>query len=327
MPPRIKFHNEPKLSEHEIDAKFNKRRTDLVSHVNNFIATHTRFMDQEVGVTFAHKGISSLISIIETAEEKLVLKIPLSISQVGGEAQFLKVWEQSGVRVPHVLETGMISEHPYLLMEYIDAPLLKDAYDKVEKLTREVYTELGKILYTMHKPNATGYGRYIDGSPEFLSFKDWLESEDIKMRIGYVKEHKLLGEEHGSVSLALQILTEHIKRENKSSYCHDDFGTNNTFATDTFTIFDPSPRFNNGYIDLGRTIMKTVAYDEYTNNEAGAQLVKGYFNGREFNEKALHAAVLLSAYIKFPYWHKRNNLKGIQNTQKYLARNKHKLKI
>lgn len=327
MQPRIKFHNEPKLSEHEVDANFNERRVNLVSHIRNFVAEHSRFKGQDVGVTFIHKGISSLVCIIETLKEKLVLKIPLSISHVGGEAQFLKVWEQSGVCVPHIIETGMMCEHSYILMAYVDAPLLKDIYDKVEMLTREVYAELGKILYIMHKPNAVGYGRYMDGSPEFLSFKDWLESEDIKNRIEYVKEHKLLGEEHGSSSLVFKILIEHVNRENKSSYCHDDFGTNNTFATEPLTIFDPSPRFNNGYIDLGRTIMKTVAYDEYANNEAGAQLVKGYFEGREFNEKALHAAVLLSAYMKFPYWHKRNNLNGIKNTQEYLARNKHKLNM
>src|SRR3989344_7939285 len=120
----IIFKNEPKLSEHEVDSKFNERRITLIPFVKDFISNHDLFKDKGVSVTFAQKGISSLVCIIESLNEKLVLKIHLSVSHSLGEGQFLKVWEQAGVKVPHVIEDGMLNGHAYTLMQYIDAPML-----------------------------------------------------------------------------------------------------------------------------------------------------------------------------------------------------------
>ncbi|MES3031916.1 MAG: aminoglycoside phosphotransferase family protein [Patescibacteria group bacterium] len=323
-PSKINFRNEPKLSEHEVDRKFNERRINLVSHVKDFISNHPRFKDKEIKVSFAHKGVSSLISIIETPDEKLVLKIPLSISHAIGEAQFLKVWGNAGVKVPHVIEDGMINGHEYTLMEYIDAKPLNETYGKGETIRREVYVELGKILRKMHAPETEGYGRVVDGKPQYSQFGEWLSGNDVQKQIKYVKENKLLGDEHGSLALALEILTEHVKKNKKSSYCHDDFGRANIFATNPLTVFDPRPRFNNGYIDLGRSMFITIASDGGMSG-ASEQLIKGYFGGEPFNEKALHASILLCAYMKFPYAHKVKSFERIKNAQEYLTRTKHLL--
>jgi len=71
----IIFKNEPKLSEHEVDNKFNERRINLIPHVNDLISSHDLFKDKEVSVTFAQKGISSLVCIIESSNEKVIRKI------------------------------------------------------------------------------------------------------------------------------------------------------------------------------------------------------------------------------------------------------------
>src|SRR3989338_1678578 len=258
---KIVILNEPKLSEHEVDQKFNTRRINLIPHVKDFISTHERFENKEIKVTFAEKGVSSLISMIENTNEKLILKIHLSLSHSLGEAQFLKIWEKAGVKVPHVFEDGVINGHAYTLMEYIDAKILKDVYRKGEMIRKEMYVELGKILRVMHEPEAQGYGRIIDGKAQFATFEEWLQGEDVQKQVKYVQENKLLGDEHGSLSLAFEILKEHVSKENKSSYCHDDFGTANIFATNPLTVFDPNPRFNNGYIDLGRSMIIAIAND------------------------------------------------------------------
>ena len=36
---KIIFLNQPKLSEHEVEAQFNERRLDLLPHVENFISS------------------------------------------------------------------------------------------------------------------------------------------------------------------------------------------------------------------------------------------------------------------------------------------------
>lgn len=318
---KIIFTNEPKLSEHEVQSKFNERRISLVPLVRDFISTHDRFKNKEVNVTFAYKGVSSLISIIEVDGEKVVLKIPLSVGYSRGEAQFLKAWEQAGVKVPHVIEEGMLGEHSYALMEYVDAPILGETYDDTERIEKGIYFEMGNTLRLMHEPKAEGYGRVVDGKGEYAEFKELLLGEDIQKKVAYVEEHKLLGDEHGSLSLAFEILIEHVKRENKSSYCHDDFGTSNIFATHPITVFDPNPRFNNRYLDLGRTILLGIAHDGIFPE----QLVEGYFQGEPCDKRVLHAAILFNSCMKFYYWNKVKKYKGIKKVQEYLIQNKYVL--
>jgi len=316
---KITFLNELKLSEHEVDQKFNARRINLIPYVKDFISNHPKFKDKEINVTFAEKGVSSLISIIETSGEKTILKVHLSLAHSLGEAQFLKVWEEAGVKVPHVIEDGMINGHAYTLMEYVDAKILKDVYRKGEMIRKEMYVELGKILRVMHKPEAQGYGRIVDGKAQFTTFEEWLQGEDVQKQVKYVQENKLLGDEHGSISLAFEILKEYVNREKKISYCHDDFGTANIFATNPLTVFDPNPRFNSGYIDLGRSMIIAIANDN-GKAEIGEQFIKGYFDGKPFNRKVLQAAMLLNIYMKFPYQHKTKSFDRMKNLREYLSR-------
>ncbi|HET9641620.1 MAG TPA: aminoglycoside phosphotransferase family protein [Candidatus Paceibacterota bacterium] len=315
MSSRISFQNEPKLSEHEVDKTFNEKRVALAGQLESFLVSHSRFQDKEVSVTFAHKGVSSLIAIIETLDEKLVLKIPLSRTYVAGEAQFLRVWEQAGVKVPHVIEDGVLDDHPFVLMEYIDAPTLTNAYTQEEMTAKGIYTEMGRTLRLMHTPEAEGYGRVVGGKAEFTKFSDWLYSPDIEERIAYVKEHNLLDEEQTSIQKAFEILQEHISENPKSSYCHDDFGAANIFATTPITVFDPNPRFHNGYLDLGRSMVSRLSH-----GVSPAPLIEGYFEGAPYNQRALHAAVMLNTYMKFPYWHKVKRTEQIQRMQEYFGK-------
>ena len=317
MESNIVFKNKPKLSEHEADNKFNERRIALIPQVEEFISSNKRFKGKETIVSFAHEGVSSLICIIETQEEKLVLKIHLSILRSTDEGQFLSVWEQAGVSVPHVLEEGMLNEHAYVLMEYIDAPLLGEKSSREELIDKGLRYEMGTTLRKMHEPKGEGYGRLIDGKGKFSNFKDWLESEDMKNRFKYVEDNGVLGEEHGSLPLACKILLEYIG-DKKSSYCHFDYGSKNIFATNPITVFDPNPELNNGYIDLGRSVTVSIAHDGKFPN----QLVDGYFSNESYDNKVLQAAILVNSYYKFNYWHKTNKLKAIKNVQDYLIRTK-----
>lgn len=317
MESNIVFKNEPKLSENEADSKFNERRIALIPQVEQFISSNKRFKGKETSISFAHEGVSSLICIIETQDEKLVLKIHLSILRSTDEGQFLSVWEQAGVSVPHVLEEGMLNGHAYVLMDYIDAPLLGEKYSKEKLIDNGLRSEMGSTLRKMHEPKGEGYGHLIDGKGEFSSFKDWLASENMQNRFKYVKDNGVLGEEHGSLPLACKILLEYIG-DKKSSYCHFDFGSKNIFATNPITVFDPNPELNNGYLDLGRSVVIGLAHGGVFPN----QLVDGYFADESCNEKVLQAAILVNSYYKFNYWHKINKLKAIKNVQDYLLRTK-----
>ena len=316
----ITFLNEPKLSLHEVDQKFNERRISLVHDIKDYISTSTLFKDKQTSITFVEKGVSSLVSIIETDGKKMVLKIPLSLTNSFGEAQFLKVWEQAGVRVPHVIDEGFIGGAPYCLMEYIDAPTLNTIPNRDEASKEKMNFEMGQTLRKMHSPEASGYGRVIDNKAEYTQFKEWLMSEDRQKIINYVQENNLLSEEHGSISLAIEILLSYVGDNDKSSYCHDDYGGANIFATHPITVFDPNPRFNNGYIDLGRTLVLHIS-----NKVFPQQLLDGYFEDGSCDKKVLHASVLLNSYLKFSYWNKTKKVENMQNIREHLIKNKNLL--
>ena len=316
-PTNIIFKNKPKLSEHEADSKFNEKRVNLIPSVEDFISSHPMFKGKEISVTFSHKGVSSLVSIIETVDQKLVFKIRLGGANVD-EGKFLEVWEKAGVKVPHVFEEGILNEHAYSLMEYIDAPTLEEAFNKEELIEKGILYEMGSTLRTMHIPKTEGYGHLTDGKAKYTEFKDWLMSEYMQKKTEYVKENKLLNDEHGSLSDAREILINYINNK-KSSYCHNDFGTTNIFATNPITVFDPDPVFNNEYIDLGRAITIRIAND----GAFPQQLIDGYFKGEPYNKKVLQASILLNSYMKFAYWNRVKKIKQIQNIQKYLTQTEH----
>jgi fructosamine-3-kinase len=319
--PKITFTNEPLLSEHGVDRKFNERRISLLPLVKDFITNHPRFIDKEVSVSFAHKGVSSLISIIDTAEEKLILKIPLSMSNNGSEALFLREWEKAGVKVPHVFEEGRLGESSYILMEFINAPLLSSAYSSQELLEKTIYFQMGEMLYQMHIPEARGYGKVNNRAGEFNDFEQWIRSADMEKRALYINENALWNEDiYGSLSQATEILIDHVKKENKSTYCHEDFNLSNLFATQPITVFDPSPRFNNRYLDIGRTLLSFLEKPI-----CSEQFLSGYFKEEELNRKVLHASVMINIFIKLPYSHQTKNQTRIDKYYEYLSKNKHLL--
>jgi fructosamine-3-kinase len=314
---KVVFTNEPKLSEFEIQKDFNERRLKLVPYIKDFVSAHERFKDQDVKITFSDKGVGSLVSIIGTLIEKLVLKIPLSLTFAEGEGLFLSVWRNAGIKVPDVIEEGKIYGHSYILYTYIDAPLLSDKYTSEELVKQGKLYEMGQILRRMHEPKAEGYGKVVNGKAEFERFEDLFSWPKVQKNIEYVKEEKLITEEHGSLTRVVQILKDFVNENKRSSYCHDDFGASNIFATNPMTVFDPNPFFNNGYLDLGRSIVNSVAKDFYPK-----ELIEGYFGSEDYNRKALHASVFLNACMKLPSIHKKNKTEMLQNIQKHLADNR-----
>ncbi len=325
---KIVFLNEPKFSDHEVDQKFNDRRRKLVSLMKDFIAQHPIFLAKKVDVTFIHAGISSLVSILEASEEKLILKIPLSTLNSRLEGKFLKAWENVGVKVPHVLEEGEIGEQPYLLMEYIDSETLSSKYTDSESVEKNVYYDLGKLLRKMHEVKIEGYSNIVNkkSEPEYFSVAEWLKGDtNMQTQIEYVKEHKLLDSDmHGSIENVFNILISTIGDSKESVYCHNDFGRGNVFATEPFTVFDPWPCFHHPFMDITRSLVHKIS--EKGIGKAGEQFLNGYFGNKEYDRKLFHAFLVLNIAVKLPYMHKTKRTEKIDGLRKYLEQTKNLLK-
>lgn len=314
----ITFKNKPKLLEHEIDKEFNQKRLTLASHLESFLTEHELFKGKDVAVEFSQEGVSSLVCFVETDSGKYVLKIPLD-STDEGEALFLKKWEEVGVVVPHVFAEGVIAGHPYILMSFINAPLLIKT-SKEFRVNDEMYIELGRTLSLMHGPRAEGYGPIVGGKPQNSSFKEWVESERIKEKIETVKAKNILNEEHGSIEKAIQILISYSEEFPATSYCHFDFGSGNLMATKPITVIDPSPILNIGVLDMARTLMLMAS-----GGSSGEEKFKeGYFSiAKPVSDKVIQAAVVLHAYLKFGYWSNKEKWEQIERVKQYLAQGKH----
>ena len=189
---KINFKNQPTLSPHEVDKTFNERRINLIPAIQDFISNHELFKNGEVSITFLTGGVSSLVTILETKERKVILKIPLSKTFSQGEGLFLKVWEKAGVKVPRIVDEGILNEHSYVMYDYVEAKTLGGNYSLEELIQRKVYFEMVEILRKMHVPKSNGYGQVRGGRAEYSAFIDWINSPELESKIGYVKENNCL---------------------------------------------------------------------------------------------------------------------------------------
>lgn len=306
------------------DKKKHGRKLELIPHVENFISTNERF-GGDVQITFSHSGVSSLVCILDNSKEKFVLKIPITSSLSDGESDCLKAWESVGVSVPEVIDEGLIHNHPYILMSFVDAKRLADCTQE-ELAGKEISLNLGKTLRQMHGSKAEGYGRIKDHKAEYQEFTDWLQDSSIQNRIKYVKKEKILDDEvHGSIDQALKILIDFVEKNPGSTYCHNDFGRGNTFNTDPITVFDPNPLINHPVTDISRSIVLT-ATGSSNPNWSIEQMLKGYYGDEfDFDRRAFQAGVLLNAYTKIYFWHKSGYFHRVERIKKYLAETKYLL--
>ncbi len=321
----VTFTNEPKYSEHEVDAKYNTRRKNLSALMPEFIRSHVLFTGVPVSVTFMHRGVASLVSVLDTGTTKYVLKIPLKEVDSKLEATFLKAWENVGVKVPHVFEEGEIGGHWYTLMEFINAETLSEKFKKEGTTGEGTYRKLGAILRHMHQVKTKGYSNIVNKKhePEYSNVTDWFAGDKIMQdQIAWVRQENLYPpEECGSIDQALQILKEKLGDSDETIYCHNDFGAGNMFATEPYTVFDPWPSFQHPYMDLARAIWSTLRHSK----KMSEQYIEGYFGDEACDRKLLHAFIFITAYVKSKYMAQTGGKEGVVPITEYLKANKHYL--
>ena len=315
---RPEFSEEPKLSGVDVDKGNDELRLQLAPKIEELAKTHELFAGKNAKVTFAQHGISSLVAKIETGEDKYVFKTPVSTRPVEGEAMFLKAWEAVGVSVPRIVEEGLIGDRPYLLMDFVDADVLKRAFNNPKEIIEaRIYEQMGATLRKMHQVHRDGYGVIRNGQPEYATFGEWLDGKDVSRKTKSVQEMGLLTDDEGSPAEAIETLRSFAGSNTQGSFCHNDLSLDNIFNTSPLTIFDPSPALNEGYIDIGKSIVINVAGGG--GREVADQLIEGYFGkDGEINEKALRASVILNACFKFERWAKVGKQKQIAIVKDFL---------
>lgn len=287
-----------------------------------FLNEHTFTKGSKMLVTFFNTGVSSLVCKIVTDTKSYVLKIALRTKPID-ESIFLLAWEKAGVSVPQTYESGNFSGKKYFFLEYIDSNVLSKHFTP-EKLVKEnVYFEMGRTLKIMHGPIAQGFGRPEKGTGKYKTFNTWLTTgEDIQDALAYVLKNNLYPLHTNIINKCINTLLQNIGFDSKSSFCHDDYTIENIFATQPLTVFDPNPKYNNGLIDLGRSIASIIGYgyEQTLEEQAIKQMVDGYFLNEESNQETLIAVIILGIIWKSPYPHRTGNLEILKIFNKYLNR-------
>lgn len=319
----ITFLNQPKLSGLATYKDQDERRLNLIPKIESWLTNHQLFRDKQVSVEFFQTGETGLVSIVRLPEQQFVLKVLLRSDGPQGEPEFLNACEAVGVSVPHVYEFGMLNEYPYILMSFINAKSLDHSLES-ELLERNIFKKMGEVLRKMHQAKAKGFGRAKeDGIGEHKTFSSWLlESPQIINHLSYTQKHNLLPEEiFGSIEEAKNILIEQVGTNTETVYCHWDFSPANVLDTDPLTIFDPVATYNHPYLDIARSIVQTIGLG-FVSPEVSKQFLDGYFSDSELSKRFLYATVLFVSHTKMPYWHKRDEVKILENLKLYLLANK-----
>lgn len=290
--------------------------------IKQFLAEHALIDDKEIQVTFFHTGVSSLVCKVETHTKCYVLKIALRSKPID-ESIFLQIWSEAGVSVPHIFETGDFFGKNYFFLEYIDAKVLSQHYTPKELVADNIYFTMGRILKIMHTPDAQGFGRPNGAAGQYKTFTDWLtEGEDIQEALDYVRSKNLYPAHTNIINQSIETLLQNIGDDAKSSFCHDDYTIENIFATQPLTVFDPNPKYNNGYIDLGRSIASIISYgyERDLEDKAIQQLIDGYSSGDTDVSTTITAAIVLGIIWKSPYPHRTGKVAVIDIFNLYLSR-------
>jgi len=303
----IKFLNQIKLSGHEVDKELDEAKVYLLPKIEEFILGHS-FFDEDADVSFFQTGVSSLVCLIKSTSSKYILKIKLRPGDINMEALFLKKWEDLRIKVPHIYQVGKIEDYNYILMEYIDSEILTKVYKTEELISKNIFFEMGQVLNKMHTLKAEGFGILNKNEQaQYKTFREWIYNTWVQNQIKYTKDNDLLPEEiFGSFEEKISLIINYLDKNRINTYCHFDFSPNNILETKPITIFDPDCLINHSYIDLAKSLIQSIA--NCHDSSCADQILEGYFSSKKdlFDKEVFRACLLFIAYLKFPYWHKKN---------------------
>lgn len=296
--------------------------------MEGFLKTHSLFKDREVEISFFKTGVASFVCLLthygNAGVKKYIFKVPLFTKGNDTETLFLKAWAEVGVLTPQIIETGYIEGYYYMIMEYVDFPLVFDYYaDAKENLFKDgMYYKLGHTLKKMHSVSGEGFGKVVKGKGLYKSLKDYfLENNKLEENISYIKEHDIMDyAEYLSFHFLHEIFSHHVNTDIKTScYAHNDLSLNNIFLKDQkdFIVFDPNPLFSHPYLDVAHSIVCAASSVENILSVFD-QITSGYFKEGECNMELMHGALLHAACIKLPYWHKKGYHHRVERLNKFL---------
>lgn len=269
----------------------------------------------------ALSGGSSVVYKVTQEGGISVIKMNPFTDRLEQEVYFLKKWKEIGVNTPDII--GFYPATPEIptaisVMEYIDAPNLRDSMTIAQMVKLGISKESGRILAMMHGVKGKGFGEPLVAGSNLVEGKEKTLSEEIKNflfdpGLPWLIDQGIVdrGVEKDA-QLALEILEEDIARGTRPSLTHNDFRPVNILATSPLTVFDPIPRITHPLLCLAFVLVKSEVEGDGDLTES-EDILKGYKEVNLINEKSLTAAKVIKSLTIIHTWaRKSKNVKVLK---------------
>jgi len=277
----IKFQNNCRVEgwmledEKEFRLSANEFVTSVIQRENIF---HTG----KVTVSFFNNGVASVVALISSSIGKIIMKTCFKPERGRIESLTFKKWNNSGIRTPRLISEGELAERSYFLMEYIEAPTVREATNDNSLQKDRFYSEIGLIFSKVHSVQIEGFGPLVVNGDELVGkYKTLKESVSIEIN----KE----------INEALEKLTSFTSN---NTIGHFDFGPHHFFATNPLTVFDPDPEATLPIIDVAAFLIPVVN-DTDEKIRMRRKVLQAYMeNSKELDFEVLSAALVLRVHQK-----------------------------
>lgn len=259
-------------------------------------------------IKFFPNGISSVVGLIESGNQKYVIKSTRWPKNVLREARFLQIWQQAGIKVPHYYgkfpAPTRFEGTVLAVYEYIDASSAKNYFaENPAESDLSTWKSIADQLIKMSKHSATGFGKAVGENfdqGELPTLHDYIQSKLKPEDIDYLASESVLTPTQ--LAYVTRIISETKQKDYPSVYTHNDLGLHNVLDHgENLVIFDPFPVITHPYMELAVSYIWAVIQGQ-TPKSAEVLLETYSHQDPEFDLKTFNQFLLIRVLSKQVYW-------------------------
>ncbi|MFA6602188.1 MAG: aminoglycoside phosphotransferase family protein [Candidatus Shapirobacteria bacterium] len=264
-------------------------------------------------------GETSVVYLANPESDPFVVKMALGEKKLLAEAEFLKAWNEKGVKTPEIYAafpaTDMLPVS-MVVMEYIREKSIHRLIENGGKISPRLVYDLGHTLAIMHLCEGEGFGEASGKRGKYETQAEDLNNRILGRKLDYLRENGLISSEEGS---ALTVASSILAAGSVSRVTHNDYGLYNLMATEPFTVTDPDPKLGDPLLDLGNCLnIWEAGYGESMGSTN--EIIQGYSQVSKIDGKRLAAARAIQASAKIRTWSSKGRTEKVHRIHEIMSR-------
>lgn len=287
-------------------------------------------------------GRDAVTYLVNIPKRQVIIKI--GVDGVAAETEAIEAWKRRHVRVPKVLQKGMVpvTRHDAQPLYYLVQHAMLDSSGRIietcaaylvytPQKARQIGRALGVELNKMHSCVSNRFfGEFKDSGGSGSSYKTWngYVVDAINKQRNYLTN---LGVDNEDIQNAIETIKRHHYVK-KGRYLHGDFSIRNVAVKSRrplkISVFDPNPLIGDPSWDVAFLInnyeyaKRRLAYDEGQRDlyNRDKQLWTGFKQGywRRINRTSLKSAQLIQAIYQAQYTERIKDAIGFKVRREFI---------